>query len=75
MELKKVLDEEGVSPNAYSLEGGYPFEQYTINENYGRWTVYYCERGIKRGERLFYSEDEACRYLLSTLLRDPTSRK
>jgi hypothetical protein len=39
------------------------------------WVVYYAERGLRSGERSFESEDEACRFMLDRLLRDPTTRR
>lgn len=73
-ELKKALDKAGISPKSYCLEGGWPSEEYCIEENYGKWSVYYSEHGQKTGEKLFYSESDACEYLYKLLLKDPTTR-
>jgi hypothetical protein len=73
-ELEIVLSERRVSPLAYCLGGGLPNEKYTMDQAGVSWSIYYSERGQKIGERLFGSEDEACRYLLQLLADDPTTR-
>jgi hypothetical protein len=72
--LRDKLDQENVSPDAYSLEGGLPLEQYCMSNDRSLWCVYYSERGQRTGERCFDGEDEACAYMLDLLLRDPTTR-
>ncbi|MCL2582378.1 MAG: hypothetical protein FWE35_07975 [Streptosporangiales bacterium] len=66
-ELRAILDEEAILPDAYSLEGGLPEDRLCIDEEYGQWAVYYVERGQRRQERRFATEDEACRHLLELL--------
>ena len=39
------------------------------------WAVYYAERGLRSGERLFVTEHDACSYLLDVVLKDPTTRR
>ena len=46
----------------------------TLDQVGSRWSVYYSERGQRSGERIFDSEDEACRYLLNLLCNDPSTR-
>jgi hypothetical protein len=72
--LRRVLDVEGVDPDAYSLTGGAPSETYVLEPGPGRWSVFYSERGLRTGEAVFHTEDDACRHLLDLLLRDPTTR-
>lgn len=73
--LRELLDRENVDPDAYSFEGGTPDDTYVVEQTAGNWAVYYCERGLRIGERIFASEDEACRHLLDLLLRDRTTRR
>ena len=73
-ELQELLQQEGVKERAYSLSGGYHEDRYCLEESYGRWTVYYAERGNRREERSFSSEDDACADLLQRILRDTTTR-
>ena len=73
-ELEIILRERGVSPLAYCLGGGLPNEKYTLDQAGAKWSVYYSERGQRSGERVFDSEDEACRYLLQLLTKDASTR-
>lgn len=73
-DLEAILVERKVSSLAYSLGGGLPSEKYVLNQDAGgRWSVYYSERGQKSGERIFDSEDAACRHLLDWLTSDPSA--
>jgi len=74
-ELRYLLHTKGVSPETYCLDGGLPAECYVLDESYGKWSVYYSERGHRNDEAVFRSEDEACRHLLELLLGDPTTRR
>jgi hypothetical protein len=66
-ELKTTLEQVGVYPEAYSLDGGFPSERYVISqEANGRWDVYYSERGQKTGLRSFDSESAACQILFGS---------
>jgi hypothetical protein len=73
-ELETTLLARNVSPLAYCLSGGLPNEKYTLDQAGEKWSVYYSERGQRSGERIFDSEDEACRYLLQLLTNDSTIR-
>ncbi len=73
-ELEIILRERGVSSLAYCLGGGLPNEKYTLDQAGAKWPVYYSERGQRSGERVFDSEDEACRYLLQLLTKDSSTR-
>jgi hypothetical protein len=72
-QLKEYLDRHGFNPQTYSLEPGVHADQYVLEENYGKWPVYYSERGIRTGEKVFNNEEEACAYLLEILSKDPTT--
>ncbi len=71
--LETILRERNVSSLAYCLSGGLPNEKYTLCQAGAKWSVYYSERGQKSGERVFDSEDEACRYFLQILTNDSTT--
>ena len=68
------MDEEGIHPDVYSLEGGLYEDRLRIDEEYGQWAVYYVERGKRLNERKFAGEDDACRYLLELLRNDRSAR-
>lgn len=78
--LRELLDREGVDRRAYGLDGPAGLlvedreERYFLEETPSGWMVFYWERGLRRGEESFASEDEACRHLLDLLLCDPTTR-
>ena len=74
-ELEQVLVEHKVSPLAYSLAGGLPNEQYVLDQSARGWSVYYSQRGERTRERIFTSEDGACRYLVGVLVRDTSTRE
>lgn len=46
-------------------------ERCCLTHNEPWWSVFYSERGERRGERRFAREDEACEALLARLLTDP----
>lgn len=69
-ELKKLLDEKGVSPNRYSLNGGLENDTLCIEKASYRWIVYYTERGNKYDEIGFCNENEACIYFYNLIIND-----
>lgn len=75
-ELKKRLDEIGVSEDVYSIMfGGLPNERLCIVKE-EMWKVYYSERGRRSGEKFFETEEEACEYFFELLKRcDSNSAK
>lgn len=74
-ELKKILTNLKIRTDAYYLNGGAPPDEiYVLEEIYGKWFVYYSEKGLRSGEREFNSEDAACRYLLERLKADPSAK-
>jgi len=73
-ELRQKLDQNGVHPGAYDLEKAQKDEVYCLEEHPTGWTFYYRERGIRRDERTFTSEHDACSAFLDAVLRDPTTR-
>ncbi len=59
-ELQSKLDEDGVLRGLYSLAGGVPDNQtYTINEQNGKFHVYYTERGGRYDLAVFDNQEDA----------------
>ena len=73
-ELQARLAAANISTHAYSLEGDCEEESYCL-ENVDGWRVYYSERGLRTGERVFPTEEEACDHLFGLLIGDPTTRR
>ncbi|HWE87965.1 MAG TPA: hypothetical protein VG317_00715, partial [Pseudonocardiaceae bacterium] len=66
-ELEEVLKARGVRDDLYSLSGGLAEDTLCIDEIYGKWFVYYAERGKKWDEKEFDSEDAACKHFLKLI--------
>lgn len=62
-DLKKILEEEGVSKSLYCLDGGLPNEKLCLDYEGNKWVVYYSERGVRTGLECFINEDDACCYI------------
>lgn len=62
-ELERILVDKKISSD-YSLDGGLPSEVFCLNENNGKWEVYYSERGNKSDLKVFDNESDACEYFL-----------
>ena len=67
IDLKKILQQNNVPSDLYSLDGGFPSESYCMNKTSDAWEVYYSERGIKSGLASFKSESEACEFFLQEI--------
>lgn len=67
--LKQKLLEMNVPNHLYSLDGGFPNEAICLNQSGNTWEVYYSERGIKTGLKLFESEESACDYFYDLMLK------
>jgi len=75
-ELGRILEQEGVSKDAYSLMEDRTGDRYILlQQKPGTWAVYYSERGEQNDLEIFNTEHEACCELLRRLLSDPTTRK
>lgn len=74
-DLRETLAAEGVNPQSYRLNGEHADETYILEPEPIGWAVYYSERGLRSGERLFADEDAACAHLLGVILRDSTTRR
>ena len=74
-ELERRLVHEGIRPDAYDLESRRSRDEvYCLERGEAGWVVYYRERGLRREERVFPSETDACCYFLDLILTDPTTR-
>ena len=73
--LKQLLDEHGVSPDAYHLYGAHLSDRHVLNHSASGWSVFYSERGSEDGIRTFESESEACEYLFKVLLDRTTKER
>ncbi len=72
-ELQDKLKDIGIKPSVYSLDGGVYDDKYVLSqEAMGKWAVYYSERGIIIGKRIFDNENTACEYFLHRIQSDPT---
>lgn len=65
--LQKILQDNQVPGDLYSLSGGFPSESYCLNKVDSNWEVYYSERGVKSGIVIFDNESEACKFLLKQI--------
>ena len=74
LELRAILDREGVSRASYSLDGGRSEAPYAIDLMGLGWRICHNVGGTLREEKSFGSEDRACGYLLDLLLRDTSTR-
>ena len=74
IELRTVLDREGISRAAYSLDGRRTDAPYAIDLTGLGWKVLHRDNGTPVEEKSFGSEERACSYLLDLLLRDTSTR-
>jgi hypothetical protein len=75
-ELIQKLNDHNINADVYSLFGADYDERLVLDQKpFGKWAVYYCERGLRTGEKIFKSEDDACSFILTTLLNDPLAKK
>jgi len=75
-ELQRALEREGVRSTAYSLSPDRLSDDvYCLAITSGGWSVWFVERGERRDEVFFETEDEACDELLLRLVSDPTTRQ
>ena len=72
-DVKVELENNKIDPRAYSIYGETDLsgdEQYVLNKSWDNWVVYYLERGERNNQKMFSSEDEACRYFLEMILKE-----
>ena len=74
-ELERRLRAGGYRANSYNFVGDdRANETLVIRPEGDNWTVYYAERGLQTGKRLFPSEEMACEYFFELMEHDPTTR-
>lgn len=63
-ELRENLQALGINKSLFSLNGDLLPDRVVLYHSYNNWLVFYFdERGNRNDERVFTSEDEACRYI------------
>ena len=73
-QIKRQLADAGVDRGSYDVDGTKRDEVYCLEKAPAGWIYYYRERGIRRDERVFASEDEATKFFMAAVLADPTTR-
>ena len=73
--LRERLVAENVDLRTVELDGGFADEALVLEPQALGWTVYYAERGLRSGERLFATEHDACAFVLDRVLKDPSTRR
>jgi hypothetical protein len=72
--LRERLRADGIRPDAYDLDNRSADEAYVLMHEHNKWVVFYSERGLRSSERVFETEEEACRDLYDRIQNDPTTR-
>jgi len=67
-DVAEIVTSARVDPRYYSLEGE-RHESLCILPSGQQWHVFVSERGVRREEVVFDSEDEACVYFLKRLFQ------
>ena len=73
-ELKNQLDGLSVDPRSYSLDGSLANDAMILEHVYGKWIVFYSERGERNDEATFLTEADACKYIFDLLKDEPSVR-
>ena len=74
-ELFSALRKEGIPPDWYLIgDEGISECRTCMRRIDGRWAVYFSEHGLKSALKFHDSESEACRDLLSRMLREKELR-
>jgi len=74
-DLRLAAERAGIRPSAYDLDPGRLSDDvHCLAIVAGGWAVWFAERGQRRDEVVFDTEDEACSELLLRLTTDPTTR-
>jgi hypothetical protein len=67
-DVREIIEAADIGPMYYSL-GGDRHEALCLLAQGQTWHVFISERGTRREEQLFTSEDEACVYFLKRLFQ------
>jgi len=73
VQLDRALHSLHIAPTTYSLAAP-SHEAYCMSEEPDGWHVFYSERGLRTGDRVFSSEASACDALLEMITSDPLTR-
>ena len=66
--LKHILVTEQIPRRCYSFDGAGGGDCFALEFISSRWVIsYYSERGTRRKEGVFTSEDEACRAMFNVM--------
>lgn len=68
-ELKQKLDEEGILPGEYSINGERSPDTLVLEKRGNDWIVFSLDRYIERDLKVFVSEDYACQYVYEHMVR------
>lgn len=75
-ELENQLRSACIRLDSYSLDGIPKDEALILEPSTGNgWKIYYSERGLRSGEKVFITEDEACQCFLEIVMQDPLMRE
>ena len=77
MERPDLLDwfrAERINPTAYDLSGGAANEAYVLRLTTSGWEVFYSERGLQTGLRVFADERDAIAYFREVVISDPRTQ-
>jgi len=66
--LKIELKNNNVPKDSYTLLSSPQDDSLVLERNEGGWYVFYCERGLRTGEKFFSVEGDACKYFLSMII-------
>lgn len=64
--LQRSLASIGVPSDSHCLHGDSD-EALCLDENHGRWSAYYLEKGQRTDEQTFATEDAACEAFLTRI--------
>ena len=75
-DLEDELKSFHIRKDCYSLSGNPEDETLVLEPSTGNgWRIYYSERGLRTGEKVYTTESEACESFLEIVLRDPLMRE
>jgi len=70
IELKRELNELGIKPEDYSLDGTLKPMATILEFSNSKWYTFdYDERGRIQDKEVFNTEDQACRHILDRLIQ------
>lgn len=73
-EFISIVNKENINLDSFSLYQNND-ESLVLERDGYEWIVFYSERGIQSGKKVFHSESDALDYMLKTLLKSEVSRQ